>query len=101
MQYRTVSHIGGLEPQTAGRALCNVVVSRRVHRLGLKETVNRSLSPLREIRREKGEDEENENSQDVAPHILTSNARRQRRRQRQTSRYCPEKCVVIHRFDAT
>lgn len=74
MQYRTVSHIGGLEPQTAGRALCKVVVSRRVDHLGLKETVNRSLCPLREIRGEKGEDEENENSQDVPPHILTPNA---------------------------
>lgn len=55
MQYGMVSHIGGLEPQTAGRVLCKVVVSRRGDDFGLKETVNRSLCPLCEIRGEKGE----------------------------------------------
>lgn len=55
MQYMTVSHIGGLEPQTAGRALYKVVVSCQVDYLGLNETVNRSLCPLCEIRGEKVE----------------------------------------------
>lgn len=56
MQYRTVSHIGGRrEPQTACRPPCKVVVNRQVDDFGLKETVNRSLCPLCEIRGEKGE----------------------------------------------